>query len=178
MNVSTHSMTADERLDETIIESFPASDPPPYWAGNPRSDPHPQYFEGGVCAMDIRTKRVSERMEPSDGYRILIDRLWPRGVSRPRAALDEWDKSLAPSQALRQWYRHEPSRFAEFRRRYIKELRTKRPQLAALRQRAREGALTLIYGARDPQHNDALVLADVLRHGLPRPTPDQIERRS
>lgn len=118
--------------------------------------------------MDIRMKRVYERSDASDGYRILIDRLWPRGVSRSRAALDEWGKDLAPSQTLRQWFGHDPKRFAEFRRRYVAELRRKRPELAALRRRARSGVLTLVYGARDPKHNDAVILAEILRSGLPK----------
>ena len=118
--------------------------------------------------MDVRLKRAYEPAAPSDGYRILIDRLWPRGVSRARAELDQWDKDLAPSAALRQWFAHDARRFGEFRRRYIEELQNSRPQLAALRQRARRGTLTLVYAARDHQHNDAVVLADVLLRGLPR----------
>jgi uncharacterized protein YeaO (DUF488 family) len=98
---------------------------------------------------------------------VLIDRLWPRGVSRESAKLDGWEKELPPSTELRQWFGHEPSRFAEFRRRYIEELRGERPQLAVLRRRAREGTLTLVYSAHDTEHNDAVVLAEVLRRGLP-----------
>jgi uncharacterized protein YeaO (DUF488 family) len=76
--------------------------------------------------MDIRLKRAYEPAAPSDGYRVLIDRLWPRGVSRERARLDEWDQELPPSKRLREWFRHEPDRFKEFRRRYIEELRGQR----------------------------------------------------
>jgi uncharacterized protein YeaO (DUF488 family) len=118
--------------------------------------------------MDIRLKRAYDPPEPGDGYRVLIDRLWPRGVSRERAALDRWDKELAPSARLRRWFGHEPSRFEEFRRRYIDELRDQRPLLSALRQRARASTLTLVYAAHDTEHNDAVVIADVLRRGLPR----------
>jgi uncharacterized protein YeaO (DUF488 family) len=118
--------------------------------------------------MDVRLKRAYEPAESADGYRVLIDRLWPRGVSRERAKLDGWEKELAPSTELRQWFGHEPSRFEEFRRRYIEELRGERPRLTALRRQARAGALTLVYGARDSEHNDAVVLAQVLRHGLPK----------
>lgn len=99
---------------------------------------------------------------------MLIDRLWPRGVSKQQAKLDEWEKELAPSTELRQWFGHEPDRFAEFRRRYIGELRPQRPRLAELRRRAREGTLTLVYSAHDSEQNDAVVLAEVLRRGLPR----------
>jgi uncharacterized protein YeaO (DUF488 family) len=118
--------------------------------------------------MDIRLKRAYEPAAPADGYRVLIDRLWPRGVSRQQARLDGWEKELAPSTDLRQWFGHEPGRFEEFRRRYVEELRGERPQIAALRRRACEGTLTLVYSAHDTQHNDAVVLAEVLRRGLPK----------
>jgi len=117
--------------------------------------------------MDVRLKRAYETAAPTDGWRVLIDRLWPRGVSRARAQLDAWDKELAPTTELRQWFGHDPQRFEQFRRRYIEELRHHRPQLEALRRRAREGTLTLVYSAQDSEHNDAVVLAEVLRRGLP-----------
>src|SRR5687767_12950338 len=118
--------------------------------------------------MDIRLKRAYEPAAPLDGYRVLIDRLWPRGVSRDRANLDEWEQELAPSTELREWFEHDPSRFQEFRRRYIEELRGRRLRLTELRRRARMGTLTLVYSARDTEHNDAVVLAEVLRRGLPK----------
>jgi uncharacterized protein YeaO (DUF488 family) len=118
--------------------------------------------------MDVRLKRAYETAAPSDGYRVLIDRLWPRGVSRRQASLDDWQKELAPSPELRRWFGHEPRRFEEFRRRYTEELRDERPRLTALRRRARAGALTLVYSAQDTEHNDAVVLAEVLRRGLPK----------
>jgi uncharacterized protein YeaO (DUF488 family) len=120
--------------------------------------------------MDVRVKRVYEPAERSDGYRILIDRLWPRGVSHERARLDAWERDLAPSAALRDWFGHQPDLFDEFRRRYISELREHRSLLSRLRQRARHGTLTLVYAARDTEHNDAVVLAEVIRRGLPRVT--------
>ena len=126
--------------------------------------------------MDIRLKRAYDAASRSDGYRVLIDRLWPRGVSKQRAKLDEWEKELAPSTELRQWFGHEPSRFAAFRRRYIEELRGQRPRLTALRRQALAGTLTLIYGARDSEHNEAVVLAQVLRHGLPKAQSDRSNR--
>jgi uncharacterized protein YeaO (DUF488 family) len=119
-------------------------------------------------SFDIRLKRAYEPAASSDGYRVLIDRLWPRGVSKEHAKLDEWAKGLAPSAELREWFGHEPDRFAEFRRRYIEELRDDRPLLAALRRRGRTGTLTLVYSARDEVHNDAVVLLRVLRSGLPK----------
>jgi uncharacterized protein YeaO (DUF488 family) len=118
--------------------------------------------------MDVRVKRAYDEPAPTDGYRVLIDRLWPRGISKERARLDEWDKELAPSSELREWFGHEPDRFPEFRRRYLGELAHQRPQLATLRRLARTGTLTLVYGARDSEHNDAVVLAEALRQGLPR----------
>jgi uncharacterized protein YeaO (DUF488 family) len=118
--------------------------------------------------LDIRLKRAHEPVASADGFRVLIDRLWPRGISRERARLDAWEKELAPSTELRQWFGHEPERFEEFRRRYIEELRDQRPRLTALRRRAREGTLTLVYAAHNTEHNDAVVLAEVLRRGLSR----------
>jgi uncharacterized protein YeaO (DUF488 family) len=119
--------------------------------------------------MQVRLTRAYDPATSADGYRVLIDRLWPRGISRDRAALDEWDPALAPSAQLRKWFGHDQSRFEEFRRRYIEELRDERPRLARLRRRARDGTVTLVYAARDSEHNDAVVLAEVLRRGLPRP---------
>jgi uncharacterized protein YeaO (DUF488 family) len=118
--------------------------------------------------MDVRLKRAYEPAAPGDGYRVLIDRLWPRGLSRRQADLDGWDKKLAPSTSLRQWFGHDPGRFESFRRCYIDELRDQRPRLARLRRRAREGTVTLVYSAHDVEHNDAVVLAEVLRRGLPK----------
>jgi uncharacterized protein YeaO (DUF488 family) len=118
--------------------------------------------------MDVRLKRVYDPAEPIDGHRVLIDRLWPRGVSRDRAKLDAWERELAPSKELRQWFGHEPERFDEFRRRYIEELDSQRPRLTSLRRRAREGPLTLVYAAHDTEHNDAVVLVEVLRRGVPK----------
>jgi uncharacterized protein YeaO (DUF488 family) len=120
--------------------------------------------------MDIRVKRVYEPAERSDGYRILIDRLWPRGISHDRAKVDAWEKDLAPSAGLRTWFGHQPDLFGEFRERYVAELRGHRSLLSELRQRARQGTLTLVYSARDTEHNDAVVLAEVIRRGLPRVT--------
>ena len=118
--------------------------------------------------MNIHLKRAYEPAASSDGYRVLIDRLWPRGVSREQAKLDAWDRELPPSTMLREWFGHDPRRFEEFRRRYVEELRDQRPRLTELRRRARSGTLTLVYSARDTEHNDAVVLAEVLRRGLPK----------
>jgi uncharacterized protein YeaO (DUF488 family) len=117
--------------------------------------------------MDVRLKRAYEPASDEDGYRVLVDRLWPRGVPKKQAELDDWEKELAPSSKLRAWFGHEPGRFPEFRRRYIDELRANRARLRELRRRARIGTLTLVYSAHDSEHNDAVVLAEVLRRGLP-----------
>jgi uncharacterized protein YeaO (DUF488 family) len=113
--------------------------------------------------MDVRLKRAYEPAVVADGYRVLIDRLWPRGVSREEARLDEWARELAPSAELRRWFAHDPARFDEFRRRYTEELAAQKSKLRELRRRAREGTLTLVYAARDTEHNDAVVLAERLR---------------
>ena len=113
--------------------------------------------------MTVHLKRAYEPPAMSDGYRVLIDRLWPRGVTREKARLDEWARELAPSSELRRWFGHDPARFSEFRRRYAEELSTHEDKLQELRQRAREHTLTLVYGARDTEHNDAVVLAEILR---------------
>jgi uncharacterized protein YeaO (DUF488 family) len=105
-------------------------------------------------------KRVYDKPAASDGTRILVDRLWPRGVSRRKAHLDGWNKEVAPSPALRKWFGHKEERFAEFRRRYRAELKGN-PGLEDLR--AVKGRLTLVYGARDPKINHAVVLAAVLK---------------
>jgi len=115
--------------------------------------------------MDVRIKRAYEPPAASDGHRVLIDRLWPRGVKRERAQLDEWAKELAPSDDLRRWFGHDPARFTEFRRRYTAELAGQEEKLRELRRRARQGTLTLVYGAHDEEHNDAVVLAAIVRAG-------------
>lgn len=113
--------------------------------------------------MAVQTKRAYESPEPSDGYRVLIDRLWPRGVSKEHAELDEWARDLAPSSEPRRWFGHDPEKFDEFRRRYREELAEHESKLDELRRRARTGTLTLVYSAHDTEHNDAVVLADLLR---------------
>jgi uncharacterized protein YeaO (DUF488 family) len=121
--------------------------------------------------VDVQLKRAYDPPEDADGRRVLIDRIWPRGVSREQARLDGWARELAPSGALRTWFGHDPARFAEFRRRYLIELLAHEPEVRALRRLARHGTLTLVYGARDTEHNDAVVLAELLRRGRRRGDP-------
>ncbi|HWV85040.1 MAG TPA: DUF488 family protein [Capillimicrobium sp.] len=106
-----------------------------------------------------------EEPHDGDGHRVLIDRVWPRGVSKERARLDEWARELAPSDELRRWFDHVPERFDEFRARYREELAAHGDKLDDLRRRARSGPVTIVYGARDTEHNNAVVLAEMLREG-------------
>ena len=115
-----------------------------------------------IPASRLRLKRAYEPAEPGDGARILVDRLWPRGVSRDKAHLDDWMKDIAPSTGLRQWFGHDPARWAEFRHRYRAELRQHGELVDRIRALARKGVVTLVYSARDEEHNDAVVLKGVL----------------
>jgi uncharacterized protein YeaO (DUF488 family) len=116
--------------------------------------------------MPVSTKRIYEPPSHGDGYRVLIDGIWPRGITRERAAVDQWARELAPSAQLRRWYGHESERFEEFSRRYRAELGAQRERLSDLRRRSRTGVVTLLFAARDAEHSNATVLADVLRRGL------------
>ena len=115
-----------------------------------------------LTASNVRLKRAYEPPEEKDGTRILVDRLWPRGVSKADAQLDDWIKEIAPSGELRTWFGHDPERWDEFRERYRAELAQHSEVLKDLRRRAREGPITLVYSARDEIHNDAIVLRNVL----------------
>ena len=113
-------------------------------------------------ASHLRVKRAYEPASPDDGVRILIDRLWPRGASKEKADLGEWMKDIAPSTELREWFGHDPKRWAEFQRRYKAELRQHAEELDRIRALARKRTVTLVYSARDEQHHDAVVLREVL----------------
>lgn len=115
-----------------------------------------------IAASHVKLKRAYAPPTPDDGMRILVDRLWPRGIKKVDAALDRWEKELAPSTALRQWFAHDPARWDDFRRRYTQELQQHSQQLQELRTLARKGTITLVYGAHDEEHNDAVVLREVL----------------
>jgi uncharacterized protein YeaO (DUF488 family) len=114
-------------------------------------------------AVDVRIKRVYDPPDADDGYRVLIDHVWPRGVSHERASLDEWARELAPSDEARRRFDHAPERFQDFRSRYRVELAAGVVRLERLRRRARNGPLTIVYAARDREHNNAVVLAELLR---------------
>ena len=112
--------------------------------------------------MKIKVKRVYEQPDKDDGVRILVDRLWPRGLTKEKAAVDLWLKEIAPSTELRKWFGHDPAKWSSFRGRYETELRHNDALIELLKQKAREGTVTLVYGARDQKHNEALVLKQFL----------------
>lgn len=122
----------------------------------------------------IRIKRAYEPRGDGEGYRVLVDKLWPRGISKEKLAPDAWMRELAPSDELRKWFGHDPSRFSEFQKRYREELKSDeaRASLRELVSRAKEGPLTLLYGAKDEAHNNAVVLESLITQRLRRsPAP-------
>jgi uncharacterized protein YeaO (DUF488 family) len=112
----------------------------------------------------LKLKRVYEEPSRKDGCRILVERLWPRGLTKERAAVDLWLKEIAPSPELRKWYAHDVAKWEEFRRRYETELKTRTDELDLLLKKSREGTVTLVYAAHDEEHNSALVLKQHLEH--------------
>lgn len=112
--------------------------------------------------MNIKIKRVYEERVQNDGRRILVDRLWPRGLSKEKAAVDIWLKEIAPSTGLRKWFGHDPAKWNDFQKRYIKELDANPEPVKIIKDLAKKGAVTLLYGAKDEEHNDAVVLLKYL----------------
>lgn len=108
--------------------------------------------------MKIKIKRVYEKPEKGDGKRILVDRLWPRGLTKEKADIDLWLKEVAPSTELRKWFGHDPDKWNEFQKRYLKELKNNKEKIAVLKEQVKGGLVTLVYGAKDEEHNEALVL--------------------
>ncbi|MEL7627269.1 MAG: DUF488 domain-containing protein [Anaerolineaceae bacterium] len=116
--------------------------------------------------MPFKIKRIYEDYEPVDGWRVLVDRVWPRGISKEEARLDDWDKELAPTTELRKWFGHIPNRYDEFRKRYRKELDDNPEALKLitdLRAKGEDNVVTLLYGARDTEHNQAVVLLEYIK---------------
>lgn len=113
--------------------------------------------------MDIQIRRAYDPPRRADGYRVLVDRVWPRGVSKDELDLDDWRKEVAPSTRLRQWFGHDPERWKRFQERYFAELEKRPDTIQDLVKRARQGRITLVYGARDPDHNQAVALSAYLR---------------
>lgn len=112
--------------------------------------------------MPIRLKRAYDEPEEDDGLRVLVDRIWPRGKSKEELQLDEWLKEIAPSEKLRKWFDHDPEKFDEFKNRYEKELNNSREQVRHLAEKAHDHDVTLVYGAKDREHNQAVVLKEYL----------------
>jgi len=115
-----------------------------------------------MTSASVRIKRIYEPAAGGDGYRILVDRLWPRGVSKAEAHIDLWMREIAPSTALRRWFNHDPARWEEFRRRYQAELKEKTEFLATITKQAKTNPVTLLYSAKDEQHNQAVALQEFL----------------
>ena len=116
-------------------------------------------------SVDVRAKRIYDATEAGDGYRVLVDHVWPRGISREAAQLDDWQRELAPSDELRKWFDHIPERFDDFRSRYRDELAAQAELVADLRRRAETKPLTILYAARDREHNNGVVVAELIRGG-------------
>lgn len=112
--------------------------------------------------MQVQIKRVYEPAAKSDGFRVLVDRLWPRGLSKQDAHVDLWLREVGPSTALRKWFNHDPSRWAEFQRRYHAELKEKTALLATIKKQVKISPVTLLYSAKDEQHNQAVALRNFL----------------
>ncbi len=110
----------------------------------------------------MKIKRIYEHATPDDGYRLLVDRIWPRGVSKANATIDEWNKIIAPSTELRKWFDHQPERFEMFKAEYKNELKAQTPELIRIKEIAAHQELTLLYGAKDERINHAVVLKEVL----------------
>jgi uncharacterized protein YeaO (DUF488 family) len=111
----------------------------------------------------IKIKRVYQEPDHADGMRVLVDRLWPRGLTKERARVDMWLKDIAPTTELRKWFSHDPKKWTEFQARYRQELKSKEDQLAVLKEKVVQGPVTLLYGAKDEGHNEAVVLQALLR---------------
>ena len=110
----------------------------------------------------IITKRIYEDAAENDGYRLLVDRIWPRGVSKEKAQLDDWNKEIAPTNELRKWFGHKPERFSEFKQRYVEELKAQEEELKKIKHVADKQQVCLLYGAKDKEYNQAIVLKEVI----------------
>jgi uncharacterized protein YeaO (DUF488 family) len=110
--------------------------------------------------MNIKVKRVYEKPDPKDGFRILVDRLWPRGLTKEKAAADLWLKDIAPSTDLRKWFNHDPEKWKEFQKKYQQELKENKEAVSVLKEHLKKGPVTLLYAAKDEVHNEALVLKE------------------
>jgi uncharacterized protein YeaO (DUF488 family) len=110
----------------------------------------------------LKTKRIYDPPSADDGTRVLVDRLWPRGITKDKAAINEWMKEIAPSDELRKWFGHDPDKWQEFRRRYKNELRTKTELIQKLKSESKRGTVTLLFSSKEQEHNNVAVLKEVL----------------
>ncbi len=110
--------------------------------------------------MNIKIKRVYEKPDPKDGFRILVDRLWPRGLTKEKAAADLWLKDIAPSTELRKWFNHDAEKWKEFQKKYQQELKENKEAVSVLKEHLKQGPVTLLYGAKDEEHNEAEVIKE------------------
>ena len=113
--------------------------------------------------MNIKIKRVYEKPGEEDGIRILVDRLWPRGLTKEKAAVDLWLKGIAPSTELRKWFDHDPEKWNEFKKKYFAELKGNKEAVLILKDHLKKGVVTLLYAAKDEDHNEALLLSDLFK---------------
>lgn len=113
--------------------------------------------------MVVKTKRIYDGVSSTDGKRILVDRLWPRGIKKDETRIDEWLKDVAPSSVLRQWFAHDPSKWAEFKRRYFRELKEKKELLSGLKKQSAGQTITFLFSAKDPEHNNAVALKEFFK---------------
>jgi uncharacterized protein YeaO (DUF488 family) len=118
-----------------------------------------------MAPSSIRIKRAYERPDAGDGLRILVDRVWPRGITKEKLKLYRWEKDIAPSTELRKWFGHEPAKWAEFKRKYHQELKVLKPEMAELRSLSKKHTVTLVYGAKDELRNQAVALKEFLCRG-------------
>lgn len=128
-----------------------------------RTNPH-RSLNG---SSDVQIKRAYEPRSEQDGKRILVDRLWPRGLTKEKAAVDLWLKDIAPTTELRKWFGHDPARWEEFQKRYRDELKKNAGLVSVLKREAESGAVTLLFGAKDEEHNEAVILRSVLESARP-----------
>lgn len=112
--------------------------------------------------MKVKIKRVYEKPSKEDGMRILVDRLWARGLTKEKAAIDLWLKDIAPSTELRKWFAHDPKKWTEFKKKYLQELKKNKEQVSIIKEHLKIGTVTLVYGAKDEEHNEAHVLEELL----------------
>ncbi|MEO5648686.1 MAG: DUF488 domain-containing protein [Ginsengibacter sp.] len=113
--------------------------------------------------MKTKIKRVYEKPDKEDGFRVLADRLWPRGLTKEKAAVDLWLKEIAPSTELRKWFAHDPEKWNDFKKKYVAELKENKEPVSILKEKIKEGTVTILYGAKDEVHNEAQVILDYVK---------------